>query len=325
MAHHINPDTGNANVCSAKIKCPYKSVGDPHFDTKIEAEKHYEEKMKTPMSRGAELAIRRSNIQNEILSIFNNEKEEKKAELQNLIEIRNNIDKALQNLKEDEFHGKIFPSTHIDSYKIRDEDLAIFGDKTAYVGFDNELTHVSEEIREKLLKQFGEASHSWVSSLSNKEIQAVREFTGSSTSYKSYFDSEYTESFLSSLRKAPHFEKPVTLYSGLSDQMKEYFENAQIGGVVSLDRGISTTLNPGQINAFSYSKTGERYALVIESTKGAPLYYVSSNPHELETILPAGKFEIIEIEHDQSFAYTPENSGLSYGKVFKLKQLPEDI
>lgn len=46
--YHINPETGNANVCTAKIKCKFTSdegVEPPHYSTKIEAQKASEEQL----------------------------------------------------------------------------------------------------------------------------------------------------------------------------------------------------------------------------------------------------------------------------------------
>lgn len=40
--YHINPETGNPNICTAKVKCKFTSedgVTPPHYDSKSEAEK----------------------------------------------------------------------------------------------------------------------------------------------------------------------------------------------------------------------------------------------------------------------------------------------
>lgn len=43
---HINPDTGRAGACGAKIKCKFKLSEDEHYSTKDEAKLAYSEKMK---------------------------------------------------------------------------------------------------------------------------------------------------------------------------------------------------------------------------------------------------------------------------------------
>jgi len=41
--YHINPNTGNAGVCKAKVNCPYGDLEKDHFNTKWEAMRAYEE------------------------------------------------------------------------------------------------------------------------------------------------------------------------------------------------------------------------------------------------------------------------------------------
>lgn len=46
--YHVNPETGNANVCTAKIKCKFTSdegVEPPHYATKLDAQKAAEEQL----------------------------------------------------------------------------------------------------------------------------------------------------------------------------------------------------------------------------------------------------------------------------------------
>lgn len=41
--YHINPKTGNANICRAQLgKCPYEKDLADHYDTKDEAQQAYE-------------------------------------------------------------------------------------------------------------------------------------------------------------------------------------------------------------------------------------------------------------------------------------------
>jgi hypothetical protein len=49
---HINPETGNANVCTAKVKCKFTSdegVEPPHYATKLDAQKAAEEQLSSTL------------------------------------------------------------------------------------------------------------------------------------------------------------------------------------------------------------------------------------------------------------------------------------
>jgi hypothetical protein len=50
--YHINPETGNANVCTAKVKCKFTSsdgVEPPHYGTKLDAQKAAEEQLSSTL------------------------------------------------------------------------------------------------------------------------------------------------------------------------------------------------------------------------------------------------------------------------------------
>lgn len=50
--YHINPETGNANVCTAKVKCKFTSdegVEPPHYATKLDAQKASEEQLSSTL------------------------------------------------------------------------------------------------------------------------------------------------------------------------------------------------------------------------------------------------------------------------------------
>jgi hypothetical protein len=52
--YHINPNTGNPNICTGKVKCKFTSeegVEPPHYETKIEAQKPTEKQIIATSSR----------------------------------------------------------------------------------------------------------------------------------------------------------------------------------------------------------------------------------------------------------------------------------
>lgn len=78
--YHINPDTGNANICRATFgNCPYEKEIAEHYASKQEAQSAYEEHMENPISEISRLIILQHKIQQKIIRMFDeHEKSEHK-------------------------------------------------------------------------------------------------------------------------------------------------------------------------------------------------------------------------------------------------------
>lgn len=98
--YHINPKTGNANICRAQLgKCPYEKDLADHYDTKDEAQQAYEKNMEEQVSKGTELLLKYTSTQRTILQMFNNnEIDENRDTLDYLVNRRKHIEKAIEDL-----------------------------------------------------------------------------------------------------------------------------------------------------------------------------------------------------------------------------------
>lgn len=309
MVYHINPETGNSNICKAsKNPCPYQALGDDHYSTAEEARSAFEEKMKNPMSRAAELSIRRIELYEHIILESLKENADRLS-LYKLVDRRTALENAIERLSNSKDTA---PKTGVIEAELT--SLSFTGDEPR-VGFQNRFETIYEKQNE-LLTQFKDASIAWAKTLSSKEISALTEYS------KGYHelvekDNPAHEHIASALNKLVKFKKPVKVYSGVNEYTQAKLTPQLNNKTIKIDRPISTTLNPGQGNAFSHYKNS--MMLEIEIDEGAPMHATTVHPHELEIMLPEGEYEVVEKKTGLSYSYG--KNGIEYETTLILKRV----
>jgi len=64
-------------------------------------------------------------------------------------------------------------------------------------------------------------------------------------------------------------------------------------------------------------------ALEVETTVGACMDVVSNVPHEMEVMLPKGRYEVIEILDDIKYIWGGSSAGRTMDKTLRLRFLGE--
>lgn len=314
MRYHINPKTGNPGLCKAeKAQCPFEQLGEAHYPTKEAAREGYELLMTSQISRGASLALRRTELHEEI--IMKHHWGVPFAEISPLITIQQNIDNELATLPaEGPTTAFARPQGELKSFHSRKGKIN--------VGVPNSIEDIFEKHPEAL-RALKEASHAWAKTLSTGEVGALYSYSHSHDSYKLLSEQNEKASLAQEAIARPmKFTKPITVFSGISQGFREQMIKsleANDGETITISRAFSTSLNPGQANAFASME--EPYYVEVEASEGCPLYSISAHPHELEVILPPGDYELIETKTDVGYNYGTTEPIYSK-KTYVLRQLP---
>lgn len=327
--YHINYETGNPGVCRAQVKCPFGAdLSIEHYADKESARAVFEDYMENPMSTGSRLVLDRYKIQSDLLRGKYPFSEVEK--FNEAINRRNAYDKLLHRKYEGN-ERKNSQNPDLSSAKKPHvlKSLA-FHDQSRVIGFTNDFEGIVAEQTE-LVDKSDAASIAWVKTLTDREVDAVKSYSCGSESYSRSFSTsekhEISEHLHSALSKAPRI--PGThVYSGLSrytrDTVLSAIENQ--GEVFEIDRALSTTLNPAQINGFMRNNEEENnrddyVALEIETNEGALMNAISSSPQEMEILIPPGRYELVSERRDVEFLWNEEMGGRKADRVLRLKRL----
>jgi len=191
-------------------------------------------------------------------------------------------------------------------------------------GYSNLLSDIDEQ-RDKLIDDAIEVSRAWIDTCSSAEISALRDYTNSSDEYaiKSTSGklSQKWIDFESAVDRAPRLKETFVSYTGVNSYYVNNILSQAENGEVDIDRVLSSSLNPAQVNGFATSdEYGRTLALEVETNKGAFMDIVSHSPHEMEVMLPKGKYEVIEVLEDVTYLWGREKGfGRTIDKVLRLR------
>lgn len=320
--YHFNPATGRPSICKAtKDKCPFVAEGARHYDSKEEAragiEQFYTESYTSLAGR---LIVQRNRIQREIIDRSN--AGEDWPTLRPLCKERDQLDDLIAELK---------PASDEETPKLSTKPMKMLhgplnndkGDEI--VGFSNKiegLQATSKETADAVIA----ISEEWVSKLKTEEVQVLHEYTGNTA-----MAVNHRETFDKALRKSPPLE-PTIVYSGLSKYVGNDVVSQLDSGIIDLDYPISTSLNAAQVNGFMRDLGGDAamsladeerdlVAVEIETTTGAPLAAITSNPHEFEVLLPSGSYEVIGVRKNVTMSWNEGGSGRMANRLIQLRRL----
>jgi hypothetical protein len=320
--YHFNPATGRPSLCKAtRGKCPFLMEGASHYDTKEEARSAIEEFYSKPyVSLAGRLAVQRSRIQREIID-RDNLAEARSDVVNQLCAERDRIDQEIHTLEPapDEVTPKLNTKPMKMLYHGLNTDRG-----HEIVGFSNEIEGLQEASKESFDAAVA-ISEEWVSKLKTEEVQLLVTYTGNSD-----VATEQRELLDKALMKSPPLE-PTTVYSGLGEYVGRDVLRQLDSGIVNLEYPISTSLNAAQVNGFMRDtkeyvpgeSRGESHdvAVEIETTAGAPLMAITTNPHEAEVLLPSGSYEVVSVRENVEMLWSDGGPGRVANQLIKLRRL----
>lgn len=216
-------------------------------------------------------------------------------------------------------------------------------------GYSNELGEV-DEVRESLRDLDRTISALWLQSCSSAEAHALLRYTGESDEYaKQHSEGELSQKwrdFEAAVERAPDMA-PFVVYSGVNYHYVNDLLAEAGSGEINFTRVISTSYNPAQVNGFAtefpshnhdeFRESNGLYqkrltlALEIETTKAGFMGAISRVAHEMEVLVPKGRYEVIEIVDNVKYLWghggnrraDESPSGRTMDKVIRLRYLGE--
>ena len=275
-----------------------------------------------------DLIAERARIQSWIMSIYKLEDADRE-EIDKAVTERNRLESVIRDFS---------PASRDDGAEsipvtgVVIESSFLSGDER--VGFSNDLAE-PDVPRNELRKHSTEISSLWLDSLSSASAIALVRYTGYSKEYAVEHAagafSPVWEDFEDGVARAPKVE-PFVAYTGVNEHYVEGILAQAESGEVVFDRVFSSSLNPAQVNGFAngYGRNDKNeivkrttLALEVETTVGACMDVVSNVPHEMEVMLPKGRYEVIEILDDIKYIWGGSSSGRTMDKTLRLRFLGE--
>lgn len=331
--YHINPKTGNANVCRAKFgNCPYE-VNDfaEHYESKAEAQRAYEKQMTNPVSEISRLIGIRGRTQQAIMEEFtkNDTSPFGDSEQAARVKLRDAVENAIE---------KYIPTGIDDSGKLNNTSTTVRAPKVVHtddsiIGFGNDVEEMLNE-QPELWNDMAKSGEQWIGNCSSDEAWSVFKYSCSSDEYAQTYsekDDVFVKNLNKALEKAPKFSEPLTVYSGLSHRTRDLVlsQNPSVGSTVKINRVLSTSVNPAQANGFMRGDNvvdgkiveGKHVALEIIAEHGGVMSAVSRHQQEFEVLLPEGSYEVVGFEEDKKLLWREDGVGVKADLIIKLRQL----
>lgn len=331
--YHINPKTGNANICRANFgNCPYeKDDFAEHYDTKQEAQKAYEKHMENPISEISRLIGVRSRTHQTIMKEFveNSTSPFSDPKQASLISLRNRIEN---------FFDNYVPNGVDDSGKFNKNPVNIRTPRVVHtdnsiIGFGNDVEETMKE-QPELWNDMAQAGEQWIGNCSSDEAWSIFKYSCSSDEYAQTYsekDEVFVKNLNNALNKSPKFREPLTVFSGLSYETRDLVlaQDPQVGSTIKIDRVLSTSVNPAQANGFMRGDNvvdgkiveGKHVALEIIAEHGGVMSAVSRHQQEFEVLLPEGSYEVVGFEENKKLLWGEGRRGLTADLIIKLRQL----
>lgn len=312
-SYHVNPQTGNPNICRAKKKCPYGGPAS-HYPTKEEARAAFESEMGLSnmahlhgrrLSRGAKILFALERAQQSLIHHdkvaggFFHSTPEVRARQDELILNRNQLLRRLENLPWDDSDAPQWDdSVTVD---LTTEEFTD-GDR---LGYSNDWWGAGAE-ETALYLQLDRASAEWASRLSTAEIRALVEYNKDADEYakhmaglESKLDPRVAQYMESAMAKAPRLSQPTVAYAGISrERVAALQAEAEGQGTVTLNRIQSASANPAQVNGFMFSadweKPDDTVAVEFKIDRAASLAGFNVHRGEMELLVPSGSYRVVE-------------------------------
>ena len=333
VRYHVNPQTGNANICRAKFgNCPYEREDfAEHYDTKEDAQKAYEKQMENRISEISRLIGIRGRTHQAIMKEFveNNTSPFDDPKQASLISLRNRIES---------FFDNYVPNGVDDSGRLNNKPVNIRAPRVVHtdnsiIGFGNDVEEMLKE-QPELWNDMDKAAEQWINNCSSDEAWSVFKYSCSSDEYAHTYsekDEVFVKNLNNALKKSTKFSEPLTVFSGLSYETRDLIlaQNPEIGSKIHIGRALSTSVNPAQANGFMRGNNfvdgkiveGKNVALEIITDKGGVMSTVSRHQHEFEVMLPEASYEVVGFEENKELMWGEGRRGVTADLVIKLRQL----
>lgn len=306
--YHINPETGNPNLCKAVHKCKYATNGatPEHYGSKEEARAAYEKQMK-------ENNLQKIRKQEENRRIAEEEKRQRFEKMEEQIRYSEKMKNFLQQRYE---NNK--PEIKREYYPLAPEKIKEYND--LYSKLEKELTEEEKEAVKKYTAIHYEPINQFLFSENPEEYV----FNTTSQEINDQVEKRikaYIENLDSFIEKAPKQKK--TVYRVFSQDMSEHFTGSeefaeekgyQIGKKIKFSGYSSTSIDPDYIAKRGSYDEHSNIVFVIDTNQGAPVDYIKENKDdyqyvqdsEKEILLPRNiEFKITKIERTRF--YNAEN------------------
>jgi len=330
--YHLNPETGNPNLCRAKVKCRFGGES-LHYSSMEEARAAFEDLSsksyisgisKARLSKGARVLVALDRAQRTLLADYTASLEDPDGALssdwQTKVEVR---DKLLRKLKE----SLTWDNSDAPSYDpeekvhLRENKFPEGVDRHGYSNNDAITTPVEEE----LYRELDTASGTWLKRLSTAEVKAVVQYNVSAREYAQVMAGtrEPTEDEVqmvkylhSALEKAPRTDRPFYCYSGVTAKRQEAIREQGEAGIIELDRLQSASLNPAQVNGFTHWEEEKSVVLEMKIDRVASLTAFNVHRGEMEVLVPPGSYKVEKTFHNLKYLWS-KGSGRTAGTTFQ--------
>jgi len=262
--------------------------------------------------------------------------EDEWEQLQIYIELRNEFEEAA-------WDAEVFELPSDDGGEVLATDVKVesdFVDGKERFGYSNDLLHPDKD-RDAVRESAAKLSHAWLMSLSSIEAYSLLRYTGESADYaREQGDGDISETwqhFEEAVANSPEVE-PFVTYTGVNAHYVQDILDQVDSGEITFDRVFSSSLNPAQVNGFATEfdtvyggiNQVETLALEVETTKGAFMDAISRVPHEMEVMLPKGRYEVLDVMEDVTYLWGNRNEdddkrvGRTIKKTLKLRYLDSE-
>lgn len=307
-----------------KIKCRFGDINKDHYDNKEEARAAYEESMKYHDYSYKDLLFKRAEIHSTILSIMDDPNyRSMQSEIKPLVDERNKIDDLLKDYILGD-NDKITSKNSTEVYNINVPEFKV--NNNTIVGWHNKLTDFKNNFPE-LDAQINKISNEWANNLNNVQLSNLLKYTIDSGSYASSYheEVEFNNNFNEIIDSAPLIS-PIKVYSGINHGTRDAIvrQLKQNKNIITIDRAISTSINPAQVNGFMRGKDDDDYgniALEITTNRGAFMQVISQNADEFEVLVSRGNFKITNIQKNIEFLWGSDGLGRTADTLITLEKI----
>lgn len=319
--YHVNPETGNPNVCRAKKRCPFGGET-AHWTSAAEARTAYERQVELSgmralrglrLSKGARLLFALDRAQQDLIAhtdgdySYRGEAHERLRD--DKIALRNRL---LQKIEHDLPWDPSDEPAYDDGETVVMETRRFEGAERRQ-GYSNDWFEPTEQEKE-VYRELDAASAAWVKRLSTAEVKAVVLYNVDATKYAkamageaTEIEPEFVQYFHSALAKAPRTERPFVAYAGISRERCLAVRAQCEAGVLDLTRVQSASANPAQVNGFMFQSDwqgpNDETALEFELDRAASLSAFNVHKGEMELLVPPGTYSVTGKHHGVDYVW----------------------
>ena len=321
--YHINPKTGNVNVCRAKKSCPFGDMALDHYSTPDLARRAYEITMESH-SLAVQLLLKRRVIQMDVEELYRAYSGDtfgiSASSFRQRTDERNRIEYVLRELPWNDQDG-CQPSPEIVNI-----NFPAPGKGKVRQGYSNDFLRIAGPTA-AIYEALDQASKVWLKSLSTSEVKALLMYNLDAKRYAKITsgverptleEEQFVKYLHSALAKAPSTSQSYVCYAGISEERQGDIRRQCEEGELVLDRVQSASTNPAQVNGFTHWNEAKTVVLEVKLSRLASL---SDFVHrgEMEVLIPPGRYKVVNKNEDIKYLW-PRGLGRIAHEVYVLEE-----